>query len=239
MTEHEWLSSTDPQAMLSLLRQQDNLTERKLRLFAVACCRNVWHWLANPRIEYPGEQEAVAIAERYADGLASAEDLGAAAALTRRNAECQAWGSESLYAALAAAAAAAGVETSVDTAWEAARWSAAAAETDYGGVGAVPYPEDYQLRAGLIRDIFGTPFRPPPLISASLLTSNDCLIKRLAEAAYEHRVLPSGQLAPERLAVLADALEEAGADAGLVDHLRQPGPHARGCFAVDLLMGRE
>jgi hypothetical protein len=235
MTEADWNSCTDPQAMLSFLRQQDKLTERKLRLFAVACCRDVWHWLANPRIEYPGEQEAVAAAERYADGLASAEELAAAASLTRRNAECQAWGNESLYAALAAAA---GVEASVDTAWEAARWSAAAAETEYGGVRAVPYPEGYQLRAGLIRDIFGNPFRPPPLLSASLLTSNECLIKRLAERAYEDRLVPSGQLGPDRLAVLADALEEAGADAELVEHLRGPGPHVRGCHVVDLLLDR-
>jgi hypothetical protein len=233
MTEAEWSSCTDLQAMLAFLNGKTS--ERKLRLFAVACCRGVWHLLANPRIEYPGEHESVAGAERYADGVASAEELGAAASLTRRNAECQAWGNESLCAALAAAA---GVEASVDTAWEAARWSAAAAETDYGGVGAVPYPEAYQLRAGLIRDIFGNLFRQRPPLAPSLLAWNDALIQRLAEAAYEHRLLPSGQLDPQLLAVLADALEEAGADAELVAHLRQPGPHVRGCVAVDFVLGR-
>jgi hypothetical protein len=40
-------------------------------------------------------------------------------------------------------------------------------------------------------------------------------------------------------AVLADALEEAGADAELVEHLRGPGLHLRGCWAVDLILGRE
>jgi hypothetical protein len=42
------------------------------------------------------------------------------------------------------------------------------------------------------------------------------------------------------LAVLADALEEAGcADAGLLGHLRSRGPHVRGCWALDLILGRE
>jgi hypothetical protein len=57
-------------------------------------------------------------------------------------------------------------------------------------------------------------------------------------AAYEERELPSGHLNRHRLAVLADALEEAGADAELVGHLRGPGPHVRGCWVVDFLTGR-
>ena len=61
---------------------------------------------------------------------------------------------------------------------------------------------------------------------------------RLARAAYEERELPSGHLDRARLAVLADALEEAGADAELVEHLRGPGPHWRGCFVLDFLLGR-
>ena len=44
---------------------------------------------------------------------------------------------------------------------------------------------------------------------------------------------------PPRLAVLSDALEEAGcAEARLLDHLRGPSPHVRGCWAVDLLLGK-
>jgi hypothetical protein len=50
--------------------------------------------------------------------------------------------------------------------------------------------------------------------------------------------LPSGHLNHDRLVVLADALEEAGADAFLVEHLRGPGPHVRGCFVVDMLTNR-
>src|SRR2546429_581311 len=64
------------------------------------------------------------------------------------------------------------------------------------------------------------------------------LLPRSRRAASDDRVLPGGHLEAARLAVLADALEEAGADAALLDHLRGPGPHVRGCWCVDLLSGR-
>jgi hypothetical protein len=39
--------------------------------------------------------------------------------------------------------------------------------------------------------------------------------------------------------VLADALEEAGCqDADILVHLRGPEPHVRGCWVVDLLLGK-
>jgi hypothetical protein len=73
-----------------------------------------------------------------------------------------------------------------------------------------------------------------------VLQWNDGTVRRLAEGAYEHRLLPSGTLDLARLAVLADALEEAGCDqADILKHLRGPGPHVRGCWAVDLLLGKE
>ena len=61
----------------------------------------------------------------------------------------------------------------------------------------------------------------------------------LAQAAYEERHSSSGELDMGRLTILADALEEAGCtNADLLGHLRGPGPHVRGCFAVDLLTGQ-
>jgi hypothetical protein len=61
----------------------------------------------------------------------------------------------------------------------------------------------------------------------------------LATTAYEERALPAGTLEPERLALLADALEDAGcANADLLGHLRGPGVHVRGCWCVDLLLGK-
>jgi hypothetical protein len=62
----------------------------------------------------------------------------------------------------------------------------------------------------------------------------------LAQAAYDERTVPAGTLDPARLAVLADALEDAGCDnADILSHLRGTGPHVRGCWAVDLVLGRE
>jgi hypothetical protein len=62
----------------------------------------------------------------------------------------------------------------------------------------------------------------------------------MASAIYEERSLPEETFDPARLAVLADALDEAGcSDAELLGHLRGPGPHVRGCFAVDAVLGKE
>lgn len=90
--------------------------------------------------------------------------------------------------------------------------------------------------APVLRDIIANPFRPITLSPAWRTPT----ILALAQAAYDHRLMPSGQLEPDRLAVLADALEERGCDnAEILSHLRGDGPHVRGCWAVDLVMGRE
>jgi hypothetical protein len=89
-------------------------------------------------------------------------------------------------------------------------------------------------QARLARDVLGNPFRPATL-DRSLVTPD---VASLAEAAYEHRELPSGHLELARLAVLSDALEESGVTGAILDHLRSPVPHVRGCWAVDLVLGR-
>ncbi len=90
----------------------------------------------------------------------------------------------------------------------------------------------------LLRCIFVNPFRSV-VISPAVLAWNDRTVVRLAQAAYEERHLPAGTLDTGRLAVLADALEEAGCtDADILGHLRGPGPHVRGCWPVDLLLGK-
>jgi hypothetical protein len=92
-------------------------------------------------------------------------------------------------------------------------------------------------QAVLLRDLF-SPFRPASPLSPSVLVWREGVVSRLAQAAYQERER-DGQLSPKRLAVLADALEEAGYnDVQLLEHLRSPGPHYRGCWAVDALLGR-
>jgi hypothetical protein len=92
--------------------------------------------------------------------------------------------------------------------------------------------------ARLLRDVVGNPFRPVAL-SPSWLTWNDGIVVRLARAAYDERKVPEGTLDNGRLAILADALEEAGcSDADILGHLRRPGPHVRGCWLVDLCLGK-
>jgi hypothetical protein len=94
-------------------------------------------------------------------------------------------------------------------------------------------------QAALLRDIFGNPFRPISP-SPAVLTWNDATVVRLARAAYDERHMPAGTLDNGRLAVLSDALEEAGCmDQDILGHLRGPGPHVRGCWPVDLLLGKE
>lgn len=88
---------------------------------------------------------------------------------------------------------------------------------------------------GWLRCIFGNPFRRAPLGPDRLSPT----ITALARAAYDECFLPSGELDPTRLGVLADALEEAGwTEEALLEHLRDPGPHVRGCWAVDLVLAR-
>jgi hypothetical protein len=65
-------------------------------------------------------------------------------------------------------------------------------------------------------------------------------VTALATAAYEERILPAGTFDPHRLAILADALEDTGCtNEQILGHLRGPGPHVRGCWVIDLILGKE
>jgi hypothetical protein len=91
----------------------------------------------------------------------------------------------------------------------------------------------------IMRDVFGNPFRPVSL-DPGWPQWNGGTVTKIAQAIYDERQLPSGHLDTTRLAILADALEDAGCDQpDLLDHLRGPGPHVRGCWVVDLLLGKE
>ena len=63
---------------------------------------------------------------------------------------------------------------------------------------------------------------------------------KLAQAAYDDRELPAGTLDPMRLGILADALEDAGcAEEVVLSHLRSTGPHVRGCWVTDRILGKQ
>jgi hypothetical protein len=90
--------------------------------------------------------------------------------------------------------------------------------------------------AGLMRCVFGNPFRRV-VVDLTRLTAD---VRAMARPAYDERISEKGKLDPVRLAVLADALEEAGCcDESVIEHLRAPGPHVRGCWALDLVLGRD
>jgi hypothetical protein len=94
------------------------------------------------------------------------------------------------------------------------------------------------FQARLLRDLFyslGRRYTVTPV----WLRWKDALVVRLAQAAYDERILPGGTLDNTRLLILADALEEAGCtDEQILGHLRSDSDHYRGCFVLDTLLGK-
>ena len=127
----------------------------------------------------------------------------------------------------------------VEAAWDAAEAATAGGPDPHMTIYLALRQQD-ELEAGchLLRCIFGNPFRPASLAPA-WLSWHDATVVRLAQAAYEERQMPAGTLDNGRLAVLADGLEEAGCTSeDILGHLRGPGPHVRGCWAVDRCLGK-
>src|SRR5689334_12808838 len=73
MTEKEWLKSPELYEMLNCLCRAGQATDRKLSLFAVACCRRIWHLLP-----CEASRTAVVVVEQFTDGLAAYEELESA-----------------------------------------------------------------------------------------------------------------------------------------------------------------
>jgi hypothetical protein len=222
--EQQWLTSTDSQAMLDFLQASGEVSDRKARLCVVAWARSFHHhaakmpggapflsWLAGP--QWLPQLEA---AEAYADGRLDGNAL--------RSVRQKTGGPYNLYRVAAGLS-----HFSFREAGRIIQF----VRREFGA------PPEAEL-CDLLRCIFDClPFRPAPPIASSALVWNRGTIPRLAQAAYEERSLPSGTLDRARLAILADALEEAGCtDEKTLGHLRGPGPHLRGCHVVDRLLGK-
>jgi hypothetical protein len=230
VAKSEWNSCDDPQALLSFLAGR--ASQRKLRLLAVACCRQLFTGV----IAEEQTRAAIEVAERYADGWVTKQDLTAArqAATAAREPSWRAKRAVWWTTYGRAAAAARGVlGQPVPPPWR------------HGGLRAPRERPAPLARAALaplcavVRDLFG----PLPFhdfrIDPAWLAWHGGAIPKLARAVYDDRVLPSGHLDSALLAVLADMLEESGcSDALLLGHLRSAGPHVRGCHAIDALLGK-
>ncbi len=231
MIESEWLSCGDPRVMLDQVR--DRASPRQLRLFACACLRAVWQHLFDER-----SQQAVEVAERYADERASAAELAAAEAAAyevARLADLRTTVSDPGWAAARAAHRAASYDAYGAASGAAFIAALCAAPWVFEPSGAVLHHGDVvakararQQQCDLLREIAGNPFRRTRIRPDWLAWDRGTVI-RLAEHIYRENCF-------EELPVLGDALEEAGCrDEVLLAHCRSAGPHVRGCWLLDLL----
>jgi hypothetical protein len=238
MNETLWAVCDHPRDMLLALRQH-KASPRKLRLFFCACVRGVAVLIEDDR-----GLEALEIAEVASDGRASKADLEAAARVAddlhhseqiTTTTHPARWYAREALARLVSLPPGKGVHATV---WEAVAHGPTWVEAPFGERSATAEhlrAEEAKRQADLLRDLFGNPYRPA-FVDPVWLTPQ---VRSLARGAYEERLLPSGRLDPARLAVLSDALEDAGASEEMVEHLRGPGPHWRGCWAVDRVLAWE
>ena len=110
-------------------------------------------------------------------------------------------------------------------------------------VGPLPFrpvmlsPSVRMWKSGTVVRLAQAIYQGLPLLSNS--DTREWLRRRREQALYPWRQLPSRYLDSQRLAALADALEEAGCTSEeILGHLRGPGPHVRGCWAIDFCLGK-
>jgi hypothetical protein len=222
MTEAEWLACTSPEAMLHHLT--DRASPRKLRLYAVNCCRRIWHLLTDERCRH-----AVETAQKFVDGKASVMDLASAGQVVASVARV--WGdsmspvARATYA-IGGAAWAATRGSAWLSAWDAA-WDARMAARDF--VPGTDWEKERVWQAELLHDLIGNPFRA--IQADPAWSSPSSPIFHLASVIYRDDRFGD-------LPILGDALEEAGCvDQQVLLHCRSRSPHYRGCWVVDLILG--
>lgn len=208
MTAKQWRACTDPFALLSAAGERT--TDRKARLFCVACCRQVLH-LA-PAARQKSAEALLKVAEQFADGEPTKEE--------RLKTQKKAGGSYSMiHATLAERATAA-------DGYYTARF---AAEFASFGKKGIKEEVTQAAQADLARDILGPSAARPPALRPNWLTAT---VAALAQGIYDDRAF-------DRMPILADALQDAGCEKDdILSHCRGPGPHIRGCWVVDLVLGK-
>jgi hypothetical protein len=226
LTEAEWLSASEPYLLSSYLCNVLRLNRtrsgrRKFRLFGCGCCRRLWDLFE----AQPLCAAVVDTAERIAEGTIPRTD---GLEIARRVAFLPLGREQSVVRAARSLV----LETIVNMAHHVSWYCAEARSLDPAFSDSAARDSSYQheLRhaAHLVRCIFGNPFRPVTLDSAWRTAA----VVQLAQGIYDERAF-------HRMPILADALEDAGCDnADVIAHCRDAGPHARGCWVVDLVLGK-
>jgi hypothetical protein len=224
------------------------ISDRKFRLFACACYHSIRHLLASPLAD-----EAVEVAERFADGLASAAELGHARARLRESLDALEgqWrasrGAERVALQPIHDALALAYQVTDPLAPKGAYYASSNAYLDVGYLANLdaapsdPAVGKTQAAEELIQCRFLCCIAGPLLfrdicVASPVLAWNDRCVVRVADTIYRER-----DFTQERMGVLADALEDAGCDdREIIGHCRnQQAVHVRGCWVVDFLTGRE
>ncbi len=218
MDEREWNSGTRLYPFLQFVRGTKQY--RQWRLVACACVREDWDCAPE------AARAAIEAGEAYADRRIHRAELRRAKEVAHAVFEQLCQPSRACETARRAAWVA---DPSHVNALEQVIFQGVASEGERGLLVEA-------RRCALIRDLFGNPFRPVALDPAWRTPT----VTALATAAYEERILPAGHLDRDRLAVLADALEDAGCtNIDILEHLRSEGPHARGCWLLDLVLNKK
>jgi hypothetical protein len=221
MTEREWRGKFKFDLYIEacewLLEEKKN--HRKLLLWSCACCRRLGDLLTDQR-----SWKAIEAAERKADGLAKKDEVGTA----REAAKLVPRIRERLSGTPQEWAASAPVFLLNPSAAEFSQTAALRASIAMAESGATTRDAEDQLQFEMLRDIFGNPFRPVAF-DREWRTST---VASLAKSMYESRDSST-------MPILGDALQDAGCEqADILKHCGGGGPHVRGCWVVDLVLGR-
>jgi hypothetical protein len=244
MTEAEWLTTTHFEGMARVVYARSQ--RRRCRLLAVAYCR-----LITPRLGDRRSQRAIEVAEQDADGAVGNESLVAAhkdavavvderssnpaviAAVIDATVGLEGGAADSTQQTLRIGMESVAQYVTLPHPYQAALYIGGAINSLNKWNSTHPTlirfsgPSN-EARASLFRDIFGNPFRPVAFDPAWRTST----AVALAQQMYDSRDF---SLMP----ILGDALQDAGCEsADMLDHCRGDGPHVRGCWVVDLVLGK-